>query len=117
MVMRPESWIAPVVSTILVPMEMMLVSDVQSLILVRTHSLSLNITLLMFLLELFLNTVGAGCATGDIRLAGTGRSSAQGRVEVCNDNQWGTICDDVWDNVDATVVCTQLGYSDLGMSA
>ncbi len=35
----------------------------------------------------------------------------EGRVEICFNNQFGTICDDQWDNDDAMVVCGQLGFS------
>ena len=50
------------------------------------------------------------CNNGDIRLEG-GNSLYNGRVEVCRNQQWGGICDNLWSNVDATVVCRHLGFS------
>ena len=49
------------------------------------------------------------CTTGELRLAG-GNIPNEGRVEICVNNLWGTVCDDSWDSTDAAVVCQQLGY-------
>ena len=55
----------------------------------------------------------ASCTTGELQLAG-GHIANEGRVEICMNNVWGTVCDDFWDSTDATVVCRQLGFSTQG---
>ena len=50
------------------------------------------------------------CDDGDLRLVG-GSNYLQGRVEICYNEAWGTICDNQFDNVDASVICRQLGFS------
>lgn len=55
-----------------------------------------------------------GCQDGDLRLQ-DGQNYTEGRVEVCFDGIWGTICDDQWSPEDAMVVCRQLGLSTTGM--
>ena len=50
-----------------------------------------------------------------MRLAG-GTSNAEGRVEICLRNEWGTVCDQMWDVTDASVVCRQLGLATTGLN-
>ena len=70
----------------------------------------------------FFTAVGAtynNCSDGELRLMG-GLTDYQGRVEICINNLWGTICYsssryNYWDINDARVVCRNLGHQELGI--
>ena len=49
-------------------------------------------------------------APPEVRLVG-GNNQYEGRLEIRWNGVWGTVCDDEFGNVDAAVVCRQLGFS------
>ena len=55
----------------------------------------------------------SGCKHGELQLV-DGPTNLEGRVEICINGVWGTVCDDGWSTYDANVVCGQLGYYHLG---
>ena len=53
------------------------------------------------------------CTDGEVRLSG-GSVFSEGRVEVCQNQVWGTVCGIGITPREASVVCRQLGYSARG---
>ena len=50
------------------------------------------------------------CSTGDVRLelsnSNATSNSQEGRLGLCINNAWGTVCDSLFDDSDAAVACS-----------
>ena len=55
------------------------------------------------------------CTEGDVRLV-DGNNRYEGRVEICHNNIWGTVCQDFFARPNSAVVCRQLGLGYAGLS-
>ena len=55
------------------------------------------------------------CLEGDIRLV-NGQNQFEGRVEICQNGVWGTVCNDNWstDDIAQSYAFVQLGYGKFG---
>ena len=54
-------------------------------------------------------TEEGNCTTGEVRLNGS--TPLEGRVEICINNAWGTICSNRFSSSDTQVICQNSGYA------
>lgn len=54
------------------------------------------------------------CEDGSVRLV-NGSSAEAGRLEVCSNNIWGSVCGEGFSTTDAYVICRQIGLGQSGI--
>ena len=61
---------------------------------------------------LIIFSVFSVCVEYDIRLV-DGSNDMEGRIEICLNDTWTSICNILWTTNDGNVACRQLGYSQI----
>ena len=56
-------------------------------------------------------SLAATCFTSETRLIG-GQTEREGRLEVCSNGRWGTVCGGPWSSSHTKVACRHLGFND-----
>ena len=81
------------------------------------HPTDCFVVIWLFSYSIAISTPIGNCSDGELRLEGgtvnLQERTREGRVEICINNAWGTVCDNAFRSPDATVVCRQLGLLDL----
>lgn len=105
--MKPDSLTAQALVLVFLPtvlIQVMLESDAPLSVCLYINALAVVNFKLVTCLHLVV------CSDGEVRLSG-GLTDTEGRIEVCIDEIWGTVCNDMLDSADTGVICAQLGYS------
>ena len=68
-------------------------------------------TIMVLIIAIASSTQRADCVTGSVRLANQIKTATtvEGRVEVCINQAWGTVCNTRFDPEDAGTVCVVAG--------
>ena len=61
-------------------------------------------------------TLAQSCGNGDLRLRGPTSTRLQGRMEVCYNNTWGTVCQTDFARPSASVPAAMVACRQLGLS-
>ena len=67
-------------------------------------------SLLLHFFPLDINVAHYDCTDYDTQLVG-GASPNEGKVLMCLNGVWGTLCDETFSKTDAQIVCYDAGYS------